>query len=86
MKKNKTTKTTGQIIFTNVCTLFNLINIVLGILVLAVGSPKNALFLLVAILSGVLTVVGGLMALVLRFAGPLLLIWLLYTLIRGMRR
>lgn len=51
MKKNKTTKTTGQIIFTNVCTLFNLINIVLGILVLAVGSPKNALFLLVAILN-----------------------------------
>ncbi|MDD6074683.1 MAG: DUF1700 domain-containing protein [Clostridium sp.] len=44
------------------------------------------MFLLVAILSGVLTVVGGLMALVLRFAGPLLLIWLIYTLLRGMRR
>ena len=48
--------------------------------------PFAVMFLLVAILSGVLTVVGGLMALVLRFAGPLLLIWLIYTLLRGMRR
>ena len=44
------------------------------------------LFLVVAVLSGVLTVVGSLMVLVLRFAGPLLLIWLIYTLIHGMRR
>lgn len=53
---------------------------------LAALAAFAVMFLLVAILSGVLTVVGGLMALVLRFAGPLLLIWLIYTLIRGMRR
>ena len=46
----------------------------------------GVVFLLVAVLSGVLTVVGSLVVLVFRFAGPLLLIWLIYTLIRGMRR
>ena len=51
MKETRTTKTIGQIIFTNVCTLFNLINFVLGVLVLIFGSPKNALFLLVAVLN-----------------------------------
>lgn len=38
-----------------------------------------------AILSGLLAVVGGIFMLLLRFAGPLLLIWLLYTLLRGGR-
>ena len=45
----------------------------------------GVVFLVVAVLSGVLTVVGSLMVLLLRFAGPLLLIWLIYVLIRGMR-
>ena len=44
-------------------------------------------FLLVfAVMSGLLTVVGSILFLVMRFAGPLLMIWLIYTLFRGMRR
>lgn len=39
------TKSIKQIIFSNIFTLFNLINIVLGVLVILVGSYKNLLFL-----------------------------------------
>lgn len=34
----------------------------------------------------VMTVVGGIFALVFRFAGPLIIIWLLYSLYKGMKR
>ena len=43
------TKSLGKIIFDNFFTLFNFINLFLGILVFMVGSYKNMLFLLVAI-------------------------------------
>lgn len=39
------TKSVKEIIYTNVCTFFNLLNIILGLLVILVGSYKNALFL-----------------------------------------
>jgi len=41
------TKSIGQIVATNLCTLFNLINAILAGLVLFTGSYKNALFMLV---------------------------------------
>ena len=34
----------------------------------------------------VITVIGGIFALLMRFAGPIILIWLIYTFIKGMRR
>lgn len=34
----------------------------------------------------VMTVVGGIFALIFRFAGPLIIIWLIYSLFKGMRR
>lgn len=34
----------------------------------------------------VITVLGGIFALLMRFAGPLILIWLIYTFIKGMKR
>lgn len=42
---NPPTKTVGEIVRTNICTFFNLLNIILGLLVILVGSYKNALFL-----------------------------------------
>ena len=42
---NPPTKTVGQIVRGNICTFFNLLNIILGLLVIFVGSYKNALFL-----------------------------------------
>ena len=43
-------KTTGQIIFGNIFTLFNLLNFALALLVLFVGSYKNLLFIDIYIL------------------------------------
>lgn len=42
---NPPTKSVKEIVRTNVCTFFNLLNIALGVLVILVGSYKNALFL-----------------------------------------
>lgn len=42
---NPSTKSVGEIVRCNICTFFNLLNIVLGLLVIFVGSYKNALFL-----------------------------------------
>lgn len=39
------TKSVKEIVRTNICTFFNLLNIILGVLVILVGSYKNALFL-----------------------------------------
>lgn len=46
-QRGAATKTIGQIIATNLCTLFNLINAILAGLVLFTGSYKNALFMIV---------------------------------------
>ncbi|WP_346350136.1 HAD-IC family P-type ATPase [Lactococcus petauri] len=45
--KNESSKTYGQIFASNLLTFFNLINIFLFILVLSVGSHRNALFIIV---------------------------------------
>lgn len=39
------TKTVGQICYSNICTLFNMVNLTLGFLVFLVGSYRNMLFL-----------------------------------------
>lgn len=39
------TRTEKQIVIRNICTLFNLVNIIFFIAILAVGSPKDALFM-----------------------------------------
>lgn len=56
---------------------WKLLGAVLMIAVIALG---------VALLSGVLTVMTGIFALLLRFAGPLLVIWMFYMVFRGPRR
>ncbi len=45
------TKSVRELVLENVCTLFNLINIVLAALVIATGSYKNLTFLLIVILN-----------------------------------
>ena len=45
------TKTESQILFTNTFTFFNLINLILAFFVFAVGSYKNALFMIVVVLN-----------------------------------
>lgn len=54
---NPRTKTCGQIIFDNTCTLFNVLNLVLAILVIAVGSYKNALFINIIVINTVIGIV-----------------------------
>ena len=45
------TKSVRELIIENTCTLFNLINIILAVLVIATGSLKNLTFLLIVILN-----------------------------------
>lgn len=51
------TKTIGQILYSNIFNLFNLLNIALGVLVITVGSVRNALFLGVVLCNTVIGVV-----------------------------
>ncbi|MBR6690368.1 MAG: HAD-IC family P-type ATPase [Bacilli bacterium] len=51
------TKTIGQIIFYNVFTLFNILNLCLGFLVFWVGSYKNLLFLGVVICNTLISII-----------------------------
>ena len=46
---NPKTKSIKQIVFQNIFTFFNLINVALAVMVFAVGSPKNAMFALVIV-------------------------------------
>lgn len=55
-------KTTGQILRGNLMTLFNLLNLVLALLVVSVGSYKNALFMIVIVLNAVIGTVQELRA------------------------
>lgn len=45
------TKSVRELVVENVCTLFNLINVVLAVLVIATGSIKNLTFLLIVVLN-----------------------------------
>ena len=49
-----TTKSYGRIICSHVFTLFNLINLILGLMVICVGSYKNSFFLFIAIANVIL--------------------------------
>ncbi|MFQ9952613.1 MAG: cation-translocating P-type ATPase, partial [Clostridium sp.] len=51
------TKSIGRIVRDNVCTLFNLINVVLAVAVLLVGSYKNLLFMGVVLCNMVIGIV-----------------------------
>ena len=51
------TKTTGQIICLNLFTLFNFLNLFLGLLIIIVGSYKNLLFLGVVICNTVISII-----------------------------
>ena len=51
------TKTYGQIILSNMFTLFNLLNLFLGLLIFLVGSYKNLLFLGVVICNTTISII-----------------------------
>lgn len=51
------TKTIKQIILDNVCTLFNIINIILAIAVISVGSFKNLTFMIIIVLNTLISIV-----------------------------
>lgn len=51
---NMQTKSLGQILKDNVCTLFNLINLLLAVAVILVGSYKNALFMIIIIINALI--------------------------------
>ncbi|MGN0563192.1 MAG: HAD-IC family P-type ATPase [Candidatus Heritagella sp.] len=47
--QNKSSRTISQILRTNICTFFNLLNVILLVLVITVGSVKNMFFILLAV-------------------------------------
>ncbi len=51
------TRSVKQIVLSNVCTLFNLINVILASFVLITGSYKNMLFMLVIVLNTIIGIV-----------------------------
>ncbi|SEA08502.1 cation-transporting ATPase E [Eubacterium aggregans] len=51
------TKSVSQIIRDNTCTLFNLLNVILAIMVISVGSYKNALFINIIVMNTVIGIV-----------------------------
>lgn len=51
------TKTVGQIVRDNTLTLFNLLNIVLAVMVIAVGSYKNALFINIVVINTIIGII-----------------------------
>lgn len=51
------TRSVGQIVHDNVCTLFNLVNAVLALIVLFTGSYKNMLFMVVIVCNTVIGIV-----------------------------
>ena len=52
-----TTKSVKQIIRENVCTLFNIINVILAVAVICVGSFKNLTFMIIIILNTLISIV-----------------------------
>lgn len=50
-------KTVGQIILSNSLTFFNILNICFFVLILAVGSYKNCLFMIVCVLNTVIGII-----------------------------
>lgn len=58
----KGTNTIPRIIIKNTFTIFNLVNVVLAMMVIAVGSYKNLLFILIAIANTLISIVNGIRA------------------------
>ncbi|HCC35019.1 MAG TPA: magnesium-transporting ATPase [Ruminococcaceae bacterium] len=56
------TPSTGKIIRNNVCTLFNLINLILAVAILLVGHPENILFLGIAVCNTLMGIIQELRA------------------------
>ena len=54
---SKPEKTLGNILFKNICTLFNLLNVVLALAVFLVGSYKNMLFIGVVFFNTIIGIV-----------------------------
>ncbi len=59
-RKNQTT--IGRIILTNTLTIFNLVNLILALMIISVGSYKNLLFVLVAITNTLISIINGVRA------------------------
>ena len=59
-RKNQTT--IGRIILTNTPTIFNLVNLILTLMIISVGSYKNLLFVLVAITNTLISIINGVRA------------------------
>ncbi len=62
VQSSKATKTVARILYDNIFTFFNLMNAILGALILSVGSYKNALFLLVIFFNTVIGIIQELRA------------------------
>ena len=53
----KTRNTIGKIILKNTLTIFNLVNIILALMIISVGSYKNLLFILIAIANTLISII-----------------------------
>ena len=58
----KTQNTIPKIILKNTLTVFNLVNLILAIMILIVGSYKNLLFILIAIANTLISIINGIRA------------------------
>ena len=58
--KNQTT--IGRIILTNTLTIFNFVNLILALMIISVGSYKNLLFIFVAIINTLISIINGIRA------------------------
>ncbi|MBR3052266.1 HAD-IC family P-type ATPase [Candidatus Saccharibacteria bacterium] len=65
-KVNQTTQqskhTTARIILKNTLTIFNLVNLVLALMIIAVGSYKNLLFILIAVANTLISIINEIRA------------------------
>ena len=57
IQPEKVTKTTGQILKDNICTLFNLFNVLIAIALALVGAWSNMLFILIIALNTLIGIV-----------------------------
>lgn len=59
---HRASNSVGKIILRNTLTIFNLVNLILAIMVLAVGSYKHLLFILIAIANTLISIINGIRA------------------------
>ena len=58
----KSTNSTGKIILRNTLTIFNLVNLILAVMIILVGSYKNLLFILIAIANTLIGIINEIRA------------------------